>query len=250
MTSAADEAAAGASLASAAVSLADEPVIRLIDVHKTYPMGSQQVHALAGVTITLARGGFWAIMGPSGSGKSTLLNLLGCLDHPTRGRYLLEGRDVSRLDDDARSAFRLHHLGFIFQSFNLIPQLTVRENIELPLYYLGWEPAAGCERATTLALRVGLGDRLNHRPAELSGGQQQRVAVARSMANNPFVLLADEPTGNLDSATGVEIMKLLAELNEQGKTIVLVTHEPHIANYTRNRIHMRDGQIDRIEGDG
>ncbi len=223
-------------------------LVLLSDVHKTYHMGTQEVHALAGVSMTFSEGSFTAIMGPSGSGKSTMLNLLGCLDRPTRGTYSLNGEDVSRLDDDALSALRLRELGFVFQSFNLIPELTVRENIELPLYYLGYELEESAERGEELADLVSLGDRLSHRPTELSGGQQQRVAVARALANDPSVILADEPTGNLDSATGRQIMDLLAELNEKGKTIIMVTHEPHIAEYSRRRIHMLDGKVDRDEG--
>ncbi|MFH1419814.1 MAG: ABC transporter ATP-binding protein [Planctomycetota bacterium] len=211
-------------------------------------MGAASVHALAGVSISFRSGEFWAIMGASGSGKSTMLNVLGCLDRPTSGRYLLEGRNVAALDDNALSESRLRRLGFIFQSFNLIPQLTVRENIELPLYYLGWEVAESAQRAAELADRLGLGDRLDHRPTELSGGQQQRVAVARALANDPAVLLADEPTGNLDSVTSGQIMRLLAELNAQGKTIIMVTHEPELASYASHQLHLRDGLIDRIDG--
>jgi|SRR5688572_20953175 len=227
----------------------DGVVVRLEDVRKTYVMGEEIVNALAGVTLSFKRGSFWALMGPSGSGKSTMLNLLGCLDRPTSGRYILEGQDVNDLNDDALSDFRLKHLGFVFQSFHLIPQLTVRENIELPLYYLGWEASKSAARAEELAERVGLGQRLNHRPNQLSGGQQQRVAIARAMSNDPAILLADEPTGNLDSATGDQIMRLLRELNEHGKTILMVTHEPDIAQYAKSRLHMRDGVIDRIEGE-
>jgi putative ABC transport system ATP-binding protein len=223
-------------------------VVQLQDVRKTYVMGTEQVRALAGVTLSFKRGSFWALMGPSGSGKSTMLNLLGCLDRPTSGQYILESHDVSKLDDDSLSDFRLRHLGFIFQSFNLIPQLTVRENIEFPLYYLGWEAARSEERAKELAELVGLGGRLNHRPMQLSGGQQQRVAVARALANDPAILLADEPTGNLDTATGDQIMHLLVKLNEQGKTVLMVTHEPDIAMFAKQRLHMRDGLVDRIEG--
>ena len=222
-------------------------LIALENVTKVYQMGSEEVRALDGVTISFEEGSFWAIMGSSGSGKSTMLNILGCLDHPTGGRYVLDGYDASDLDDDQRSELRLRRLGFIFQSFNLIPQLTVRENIELPLYYLGFNADASADRAEELADLVGLGDRMEHRPMELSGGQQQRVAVARSLANDPAVLLADEPTGNLDSTTGVQIMELLADLNAQGKTIVMVTHELHIASYASARLHMLDGKIDRIE---
>lgn len=222
---------------------------QLDDVHKVYFMGSQEVKALAGVSISFRTGSFWAVLGPSGSGKSTLLNLLGCLDRPTKGRYLLSGHDVSTMDDDRLSDMRLKHLGFIFQSFNLIPQSTVEENIQLPLYYLGWEQEKSVERAHTLARMVGLEERLGHRPMELSGGQQQRVAIARALANDPAILLADEPTGNLDSSTGVEIMNMLADLNRQGKTIIMVTHEPEIAAYAKNRLYMRDGLIERIEGE-
>jgi len=225
------------------------PLIELNDLRKTYQMGDQQVHALAGVDLALDRGEFWAILGASGSGKSTLLNVLGCLDRPTSGIYRLENQDVAELDDDALSEFRLRQLGFIFQSFNLIPQLTVRENIELPLYYLGWEAQRSAAHAGELADQVGLGDRLEHRPNELSGGQQQRVAIARSLANDPPVLLADEPTGNLDSSTSSQIMALLDELNQHGKTIIMVTHERDIAAHAQHRLHMRDGVIDRIERD-
>ncbi len=225
-------------------------LVRLEDVHKTYHMGSTEVHALAGVTFTIHQGDFLAIMGPSGSGKSTMLNLLGCLDRPTSGRYFLKGHDVASMDDNRLSDLRLRELGFIFQSFNLIPQLTVRENIELPLYYLDWDPAEATVRAEAMAERVGLADRLHHRPSELSGGQQQRVAIARALAADPAVFLSDEPTGNLDTATGDQIMTLLSELNRQGKTIIMVTHEADIARYATSRLHMRDGLIDRIEGAG
>ncbi|MBN2445520.1 MAG: ABC transporter ATP-binding protein [Phycisphaerae bacterium] len=211
-------------------------------------MGAASVRALAGVSVSFEAGTFWALMGPSGSGKSTLLNLLGCLDRPTAGRYLLEGQDVANLNDDALSEFRLRHLGFIFQSFNLIPQLTVGENIELPLYYLDWDADQSAARAADMAARVGLADRLRHRPAELSGGEQQRVAVARALAANPSILLADEPTGNLDTRTSEQIMALLADLNAQGKTVIMVTHEPELAEYAPHRLHMRDGLIDRIDG--
>ena len=222
-------------------------LIRLDEVSKVYRMGSEEVGALDGVSLTFAEGSFWAFMGPSGSGKSTLLNLLGCLDRPTSGRYLLEGRDVSEFDDDELSELRLRRLGFIFQSFNLIPQLSVRENIELPLFYLGWEEEESAARAAALAERVGLGHRLSHRPTELSGGQQQRVAIARALANDPAVILADEPTGNLDTATSKQIMELLVELNAGGKTILMVTHESEIAEFTKSRLHMRDGKVQGID---
>jgi putative ABC transport system ATP-binding protein len=225
-------------------------IVRLENAHKIYQMGVQEVKALAGVNVSFRRGEFWAIMGASGSGKSTMMNILGCLDRLTRGSYFLEGSDVSTLDDDSLSELRLRHLGFIFQSFNLIPELTVQRNIELPLYYLGWDSAMSAERARGLALKVGLEGRLDHRPAELSGGQMQRVAVARALANEPQILFADEPTGNLDTGTGMQIMELLVELNKQGKTIIMVTHESHIAAYAQKRLHMKDGLIDSIEGVG
>ncbi|MFB3789316.1 MAG: ABC transporter ATP-binding protein [bacterium] len=217
-------------------------------VCKTYTMGTQEVKALSGVSIAFQKGSFWAILGPSGSGKSTMLNLLGCLDRPTSGRYILNGHDVSTLNDDQLSEMRLKHLGFIFQSFNLIPQSTVEENIQLPLYYQGWDPEASTEKAHELARMVGLESRLKHRPMELSGGQQQRVAIARALANDPAILLADEPTGNLDTHTSIEIMNLLQQLNEQGKTVIMVTHERDIAAYAKSRLFMRDGLIERIEG--
>lgn len=222
-------------------------VIRIEDMTKVYQMGQNQVHALRGVSISVERGGYWAIMGPSGSGKSTLLNQIGCLDRPTSGRYWLDGLDVSELDDDHLSDVRLRKIGFIFQSFNLVPQLTVKENIEMPLYYQGRPYDESAEVASELAERVGLGNRLNHRPAELSGGQQQRVAIARSLANDPAILLADEPTGNLDTKTGKQIMKLLQELNDSGKTIIMVTHEPYLAKHAKHQLHMLDGLIDRID---
>jgi len=228
-------------------SLAPDAVV-LREVHRDYLVGNQRVHALAGVSFSFKTGSFWAIMGPSGSGKSTMLNVLGCLDRPTSGEYILNGSNVAHLSDDERSDTRLRTLGFVFQSFNLIPQLTVRENIELPLYYLGWDAGPSAERAFEMAELVGLGDRLYHRPSELSGGQQQRVAVARALANDPAILLADEPTGNLDTATGMQIMELLRDLNERGKTILMVTHEPDIAEYAGHRLHMRDGVVDSVEG--
>tara|TARA_E500000318_G_scaffold112063_3_gene133883 strand:+ start:25296 stop:26081 length:786 start_codon:yes stop_codon:yes gene_type:complete len=221
-------------------------VIRLEQVWKTYQMGDQDVNALAGVDLTIKRGSFWAISGSSGSGKSTMLNLLGCLDRPTKGTYLLEGRNIADTSDDELSDIRLKHLGFVFQNFHLIPQLTVQENIALPLFYQGIIGAEASERAAKLATRVGLGDRLEHRPTELSGGQQQRVAIARALSNNPSVLLADEPTGNLDTATGNSIMELLGELHAQGKTIIMVTHEPDIAAHADYELVMRDGNIESI----
>ena len=219
------------------------------DIYKIYEMGTHQLKALNGVSVSFHQGDFWAIMGPSGSGKSTMMNILGCLDRPTAGNYLLKHEDVSVMEDDALSDIRLRYLGFIFQSFNLIAQLTVQRNIELPLYYLGWDADKSAERAKALVEKVGLSAHLNHRPTQLSGGQMQRVAVARALANDPQIILADEPTGNLDSVTGRQIMQMLRELNEEGKTIIMVTHEPHIAEYARKRMHMKDGQILNIEGD-
>lgn len=222
-------------------------VIELKDVRKIYEMGTEQVHALAGITLSLKSGSFWAIMGPSGSGKSTMLNILGCLDRVTSGTYILEQNDVSTLDDDQLSQMRLTHLGFIFQSFNLIPQLTVQKNIELPLYYLGWEAEKSAARAVELANLVGLEGRLNHRPTELSGGQMQRVAIARALSNDPRILLADEPTGNLDTATGEQILDILTQLHHQGKTIIMVTHEANVAAHANRWLRMRDGLIESIE---
>ena len=219
------------------------PEACLRDVHRIYLMGDQEVPALRGVTLEFEPGSFWAIMGPSGSGKSTLLNILGCLDRPTRGHYLLQGDDVGTLDDDTLSELRLRRLGFVFQSFNLIPQLTVEENIQLPLYYLGWDPDRSVERARELAGKLDLAGRLHHRPTELSGGQQQRVAIARALANDPSIILADEPTGNLDSTTSQEIMEILDSLSRLGSTVVLVTHEEDIAAHAERHIRLRDGRV-------
>jgi putative ABC transport system ATP-binding protein len=227
-----------------------QPVIRLEGVHRHYRVGGETVRALDGVSLTLGAGTFTAIMGSSGSGKSTMLNILGCLDRPTQGEYTLDGEPVESLPDGKLSEIRLQKLGFVFQSFHLIPQLTVRENIELPLYYQGRDRHASASRAEELAASVGLGERLDHRPSELSGGQQQRVAIARALANEPRLLLADEPTGNLDSATTRQIMDLLVDLNRGGTTIVMVTHEADIADYCPTHLHMRDGRVDRYSGPG
>jgi len=226
---------------------APTPVIQVEGLTKTYPMGDEIVHALRGVSFALQAGEYMAIMGTSGSGKSTLLNILGCLDTPSEGRYLIEGRDVSHMNDRQLSALRREKFGFVFQSFNLIPQITVIENIEVPLFYQGWHERASAKRAHDLAARVGLGHRLKHRPTELSGGQRQRVAIARALANDPALILADEPTGNLDSATGREIMAILDALAAQGRTIVLVTHERRIAEHAQRIIELVDGDIARDE---
>jgi putative ABC transport system ATP-binding protein len=223
-----------------------DEIIRLEGVHKTYSLGDDvTVHALRGVDLTISAGDYVAIMGPSGSGKSTLLNLLGCLDRPSTGKYFLGGEDVSKMDDDTLSEVRGRRIGFIFQSYNLIAQLTVIENIQVPLLYQGKDIRQYHDRCVQLAELVGLGDRLHHRPNQLSGGQQQRVAIARSLINDPLMILADEPTGNLDSKTGQEVLELIDRLNKDGKTIVLVTHDDRVASRAHRVIHMKDGVIDR-----
>ena len=219
-------------------------IVQLRDVRKTYQMGLITVEALRGVSIEIQAAEYVSIMGPSGCGKSTLLNLLGCLDRPSSGRYLLGDEDISQLDDDALSSVRGNRLGFIFQSYNLIQQLTVIENIEVPLYYQGRPEAESRGAAEEVARRVGLADRLDHKPYELSGGQQQRVAIARALVNDPLVILADEPTGNLDSASGVEILKIFDDLNRQDKTILLVTHDPGVARHSSRTIRLRDGVVE------
>ena len=223
-----------------------KPIIRIQSVHKVYDMGEVQVRALRGVDLEILEGDYIAIMGPSGSGKSTLLNLLGCLDRPTTGSYYLGDEDVAQMSDDDLSQARGRKIGFIFQSYNLIHQLTVIENIQMPLFYQGLDTPANNVRCAQFAGMVGLDQRLDHRPNQLSGGQQQRVAVARSLVNDPLMILADEPTGNLDSKTGQEILDLMDELNQSGKTIVLVTHDPNTAARARRVVHMKDGVIDRI----
>jgi len=222
-------------------------IVSIENVHKTYRLGERDLSVLRGLNLTIQEGEYIAIMGPSGSGKSTLLNVLGCLDRPTCGRYLLAGRDVSALDDDQLSAIRGSRIGFIFQSYNLIAQLNVIENIEVPMYY-GRVPARkSAARARELARMVGLAERLTHRPFELSGGEQQRVAIARALTNDPVMILADEPTGNLDSESGAEIMEILDELHRRGRTLIVVTHDPKIAARTQRTIHLLDGQIEREE---
>ncbi len=221
-------------------------VIDIKGIEKTYVLSEENiVRALRGVDLAIEEGSYIAIMGPSGSGKSTMLNILGCLDRPTAGSYFLGGQNVAQMPDDDLSQVRGKRIGFIFQSYNLIAQLTVMENIQVPLIYQGEDPRAHHDHTVALAKLVGLGDRLDHRPSQLSGGQQQRVAIARSLINDPFMILADEPTGNLDSKTGAEVLEMLDRLNHDGKTIVLVTHDDKVAARAQRVIHMKDGQIDR-----
>ena len=213
------------------------------DLWKTYQMGAEQVHALRGVNLRIDRGEYVAIMGPSGSGKSTLMNLIGCLDTPTKGRYWLNSNLVSELDDDELARIRNKEIGFVFQTFNLLARATALHNVELPLIYSGTPSDERIERAKAALQAVDLGERMNHKPNELSGGQRQRVAIARALVNNPSIILADEPTGNLDSQTGNEIMRLMEELHNKGNTIVLVTHEADIAEHAYRVIHIRDGVV-------
>ncbi|MBL8729996.1 MAG: ABC transporter ATP-binding protein [Planctomycetes bacterium] len=225
----------------------DRPIIaEFIDVHRHYLMGTNVVKALNGVSMQVHKSDYFAIMGRSGSGKSTMLNLLGCLDRPTSGSYMIGGRDVSKLNDDALSEVRGREIGFIFQSFNLIPQLTVLENLEVPLFYQGRVGAESRQKAEYLAERVGLGQRLEHRPLELSGGQQQRVAIARALMNDPLFLLADEATGNLDSNTEREILDLFDDLRRDGVTIVIVTHNQKVADRAERTLWLKDGQVERL----
>jgi putative ABC transport system ATP-binding protein len=222
-------------------------VIDIENITKHYVMGEETVHALRGVSLQIRRNEYLAIMGPSGSGKSTLMNMLGCLDTPSSGHYLFNGKDVSAMDDDELAGIRNHEIGFVFQTFNLLPRSTSLRNVELPLIYGGIEPETREERAANALREVGLGDRLHHKPNELSGGQRQRVAIARALVNNPSIILADEPTGNLDSKTGEEIMQLLENLYQRGNTIILVTHEPDIAAHARRTVFLRDGLIESDE---
>jgi putative ABC transport system ATP-binding protein len=226
---------------------AADVVIRVEDVHKYYDLGETKVHALRGVSLEVRRGEFVAIMGASGGGKSTFMNMLGCLDKPTSGDYTLDGTDVSQLDKKALAGIRNRKLGFVFQGFNLLSRTTALENVELPTLYASMSKQERLERAKHALQMVGLGERIGHYPSQLSGGQQQRVAIARALVNRPSILLADEPTGNLDSRTSVEVMQIFQELNDKGLTIVLVTHEPDIAHFAKRIVVFRDGRIRRDE---
>jgi putative ABC transport system ATP-binding protein len=220
-------------------------LIETRDLWKTYVMGSEEIHALRGVSIEIERGEYVAIMGPSGSGKSTLMNLIGCLDTPSKGSYLLNGKQVSQMNDNELARIRNEEIGFVFQTFNLLPRATALQNVELPLVYAGVPVKDRRERARGALDKVELTTRMTHRPNELSGGQRQRVAIARALVNNPSILLADEPTGNLDSKTGAEIMALFARLHQAGNTIILVTHEADVAAFAHRVIHLRDGQVEK-----
>jgi len=222
-------------------------VIRTYDLWKTYVMGDQTINAVSGVDIQIRKGEYVAIMGPSGSGKSTLMNLIGCLDSPTQGEYFINGRLVSSMTDDELARIRNKEIGFVFQTFNLLPRATSLHNVELPMIYNGTPPAKRIERAKQVLAQVDLATRMDHKPNELSGGQRQRVAIARALVNNPSIILADEPTGNLDSVTGNEIMGLFQHLHDEGNTIVLVTHEHDIALHAHRVIHIRDGKVERDE---
>ncbi len=220
-------------------------MIETQDLWKTYTMGSEDIHALRGVSVAIERGEYVAIMGPSGSGKSTLMNLIGCLDTPTKGSYVLNGKQVSQMSDNELARIRNQEIGFVFQTFNLLPRASALHNVELPLVYAGVPALERTERARQALERVDLGERINHKPNELSGGQRQRVAIARALVNNPSILLADEPTGNLDTKTGNEIMALFERLHAAGNTIIVVTHEPEIAVMARRAIYIRDGQVEK-----
>ena len=222
-------------------------VIRTFDLWKTYVMGDQTINAVAGVDLEIRRGEYVALMGPSGSGKSTLMNLIGCLDSPTKGEYFINGRLVSDMEDDELAQIRNKEIGFVFQTFNLLPRATALHNVELPLIYNGTGPAARIEKAKKALQQVDLEKRMLHKPNELSGGQRQRVAIARALVNSPSIILADEPTGNLDTATGNEIMALFERLYQEGNTIVLVTHESDIALHAHRIVHIRDGKVEKDE---
>ncbi len=226
---------------------AGDPIIRAEDLWRTYQMGAEEIHALRGVSFRIDPNEYVAVMGPSGSGKSTLMNLIGCLDTPTKGTYVLRGKVVSEMNDDELAAIRNREIGFVFQTFNLLPRASALHNVELPLVYAGVAKEARLERAREALRTVDLTDRMHHKPNELSGGQRQRVAVARALVMKPSILLADEPTGNLDSATGEEIMRLFEKLHQDGNTIILVTHERDVAEHAHRTIHIRDGKIESDE---
>ncbi len=219
-------------------------IIHIEGLERRYDMGGEVIHALRGVSLSIGRNEYVAIMGPSGSGKSTMMNVLGCLDTPDAGGYWLNGQEVSKLSDDALARVRNKEIGFVFQTFNLLPRASALHNVELPLVYAGMSSSERSERARQALTRVGLGDRMHHRPNELSGGQRQRVAIARALVNQPSILLADEPTGNLDSTTSEEIMAVFAELHREGQTVIMVTHEPDIAEHAERVITLRDGKVE------
>jgi putative ABC transport system ATP-binding protein len=224
-----------------------DKVIILEQLKKNYYLGKVIVEALRGISFTIESGEFVSIMGPSGSGKSTLMHIIGCLDYPTSGKYFLAGQDITQLNDSQLALFRNQKIGFVFQQFNLLPRTSNLKNVELPLIYSGVAPKKRESIAKSTLEEVGLGDRIKHRPSEISGGQRQRVAIARALVNNPSIILADEPTGNLDSKTGLDIMKMIQKLHEKGNTIILVTHEPDIAHFAKRIIHLKDGLIDSDE---
>ena len=221
-----------------------QPIIELSEIRKTYYMGSTSLQVLNGISLTINKNEYVALMGPSGSGKSTLMNILGCLDTPTSGSYVLNGKDVSKMPDDDLAEVRNHEIGFVFQQFNLLPRLTAAENVALPLIYAGISKKERTERAMLALQKVGLADRSHHKPNEMSGGQIQRVAIARALVNNPSLLLADEPTGNLDTKTSVEVMEIFGQIQAAGNTVVLVTHEEDIAEYSKRIVRLRDGNIE------
>lgn len=224
-----------------------DKVIEVKELAREYQVGTQLVRALRSVTVNIHKNDYVALMGPSGSGKSTLMNILGCLDTPTRGRYVLNGNDVSKMEDDALADIRNREIGFVFQTFNLLPRYTALDNVALPLIYAGWSKADREQRAKEVLEQVGLGDRVDHKPNELSGGQRQRVAVARALVNKPSIILADEPTGNLDTKTSHEIMALFGEIHAKGNTVILVTHEEDIAQHAKRIVRLRDGEIEKDE---
>ena len=222
----------------------EQPLIRARDLRKTYYVGDQVVHALDGLDLDIHSNEYVALMGPSGSGKSTLMNMLGCLDSPTSGTYILNGQDVSRLEDDALADIRNREIGFVFQTFNLLPRYTALENVAMPMVYAGYPKAERIARAEEVLVQVGLGDRMDHKPNELSGGQRQRVAVGRALVMRPSIILADEPTGNLDTATSNEVMELFGDIQKAGNTVILVTHEEDIAAFAHRTVRLRDGQVE------